>query len=102
MSKGNVNLPPPEKDVEEEEFPASDSYTLEMPTFTPRVDDTEAPNDVDVFIEDQPSALSNGAKPVVMDEQENAMKLVTSMKMSCKKMMMMMTLLGSWVASSPD
>jgi len=37
-----------------------------------------------------------------MDEQENAMKLVTAMKVSCKKMMMMMTLLGSWVASSPD
>jgi hypothetical protein len=32
-----------------------------------------------------PSALSNGAKLVVMDEQENAMKLVTAMTMSCRK-----------------
>ena len=95
-------MPPPKKDVEEGELSASDNYTPELPTFIPGVDDIEASNDVDVFIEDQPSTLSNGAKPVVMDEQENAMKLVTTMKVSCKKMMMMMTLLGSSVASSLD
>ena len=49
MSKGNVNLPPPEKDVEEGEFPASDSYTHEMSTFNPRVDDTEASNVVEAL-----------------------------------------------------
>jgi hypothetical protein len=49
LSKGNVNLPPPEKDVEEGEFPASNNYTPEMPTFTPRVDDTEASNDVEAL-----------------------------------------------------
>lgn len=40
------------------------------------------------------------SKLVVMDEQENAMELVTTMKMSCKDMMIMMTLLRSWVAYS--
>ena len=63
-------MPPPKKYVEEGEFLASDNYTPELPTFMPGVDDIEASNDVDVFIEDQPSTLSNGAKPVVMDEQE--------------------------------
>lgn len=72
LSKGNVDLPPPEKDVEEGELPAGDSYTPELPTFAPGVDDTEASNDVDILMEDQPSALSNGAKPVIMDDQEGA------------------------------
>jgi len=72
LSRGNVVLPPPEKDVEEGELLAGDSYTSELPTFTPGVDDTEASNDVDALIEDKPSAFSNGAKPVVMDDQEDA------------------------------
>lgn len=72
MSKGNDGLPPPEKDVEEGELPAGDSYTSELPTFTLGVDDTEASNDVDTLVEDKPSAFSNGAKPVVVDDQEDA------------------------------
>jgi len=36
------------------------------------VDDTEASNDVDTLVEDKPSAFSNGAKPVVVDDQEDA------------------------------
>lgn len=72
LNKGNDGLPPPEKDVEEGELPAGDSYTSELPTFTPGVDDTEASNDVDTLVEDKPSAFSNGAKPVVVDDQEDA------------------------------
>jgi len=72
LSKGNDGLPPPEKDVEEGELPAGDSYKSELPTFTLGVDDTEASNDVDTLVEDKPSAFSNGAKPVVVDDQEDA------------------------------
>lgn len=72
LSRGSDVLPSHEKDVEEGELPAGDSYTSELPTFTPGVDDTEASNDVDTLVEDKPSAFSNGAKPVVMDDQEDA------------------------------
>lgn len=71
-NRENVDMPPPDKDVEEGELPAGDSYTSELPTFTHGVDDTETSNDVDALIEDKPSALSNGSKPVVMDDQEDA------------------------------
>jgi len=54
LSQGNIDLPPPEKNVKERELQASDSYTHELPTFTPRVDDIKTSNDMNTLIEDQP------------------------------------------------